>query len=378
MVNLTYVNYLQLATNLSYVRQLESTVETPPDGINFVAYQDSFVSDVLGADFSQELVAETTWAAFHEAGVYNIETGKLYATSNRADDVEANPINVTAIDIGRDANSAVSIDSLHFDQLAQANGACAYYPPGTPPDCSANQSIVFCDQGTLTRPAQLVQVDPATNTSRVLLNNFLGRNFTSPNDIIQHPLIGDLWFTDPYYAFWQGFRPEPDLRQQIYRFEPATGVVQAVADGFVAVNGIEFSPDWEFVYVSDTGFATYPGVTNASDPASIYRYRISADGKRLQDRQLFAYSDAGLPDGLHTDTEGNVYAGCGDGVHVWNPAGVLMGKIAVDGGAANFAFVPEGMFIFNEKRLFRVGLKAQGRTMARDFGLHRPDHADRR
>ncbi|GAB1732393.1 hypothetical protein NU195Hw_g1371t1 [Hortaea werneckii] len=378
MVNLTYVNYLQLATNLSYVRQLESTVETPPDGINFVAYQDSFVSDVLGPDFSQELVAETTWAAFHEAGVYNIETGKLYATSNRADDVEANPINVTAIDIGRDANSAVSIASLHFDQLAQANGACAYYPPGTPPDCSANQSIVFCDQGTLTRPAQLVQVDPATNTSRPLLNNFLGRNFTSPNDIIQHPLTGDLWFTDPYYAFWQGFRPVPDLRQQIYRFEPGTGIVQAVADGFVAVNGIEFSPDWEFVYVSDTGFATYPGVTNASNPASIYRYRISADGKRLQDRQLFAYSDAGLPDGLHTDTEGNVYAGCGDGVHVWNPAGVLIGKIAVDGGAANFAFVPGGMFIFNEKRLFRVGLKAQGRTVARDFGLNRPDHADRR
>ncbi|KAI7498561.1 lactonohydrolase [Hortaea werneckii] len=357
MVNLTYVNYLQLATNLSYVRELETTIETPTNGINFVAYQDCFVRDILGPDFSQELVAETAWSAFHEAGVYNIETGKLYASSNRADDFEANPINVTAIDIGGHATSDVSIASIHFDQLAQANGACAYYPPGIPPDSSANQSIVFCDQGTLARPAQLVHVDPATNTSRPLLNNFLGRNFTSPNDIIQHPLTGDLWFTDPYYAFWQGFRPEPDLRQQIYRFEPATGIVQAVADDFVAVNGIEFSPDWEFV---------------------IYRYRISADGKRLQDRQLFAYSDAGLPDGLHTDTEGNVYAGCGDGVHVWNPAGVLIGKIAVDGGAANFAFVPEGMFIFNEQRLFRVGLKAQGRTVARDFGLDRSGHADRR
>ncbi|GAB1739829.1 hypothetical protein NU219Hw_g4764t1 [Hortaea werneckii] len=378
MVNLTYVNYLQLATNLSYVQQLETTVESPPEGIHFVAYHDSFVSDILGPNPSQELVAETAWPAFHEAGVYNIETGKLYASSNRADDVEANPINVTAIDIGRDANSAVSIASLHFDHLAQANGACAYYPPGTPPDSSANQSIVFCDQGTLTRPAQLVLVDPATNTSRPLLNNFLGRNFTSPNDIIQHPLTGDLWFTDPYYAFWQGFRPEPDLRQQIYRFEPDTGIVQAVADGFVAVNGIEFSPNGKVAYVSDTGFATYPGTTNASDPASIYRYRVSADGKRLRDRQLFAYSDIGLPDGLHTDTEGNVYAGCGDGVHVWNPAGVLIGKIAVDGGAANFAFVPAGMFIFNEKRLFRVGLQAQGRTVARDFGFDRPGGADKR
>ncbi|RMZ13479.1 hypothetical protein D0862_02304 [Hortaea werneckii] len=378
MVNLTYVNYLQLATNLSYVQQLQTIVESPPEAINFVAYHDSFVSDILGPKPSQELVAETAWPAFHEAGVYNIETGKLYASSNRADDVEANPINVTAIDIRRDANSAVSIASLHFDHLAQANGACAYYPPGTPPDSSANQSIVFCDQGTLTRPAQLVLVDPATNTSRPLLNNFLGRNFTSPNDIIQHPVTGDLWFTDPYYAFWQGFRPEPDLRQQIYRFEPDTGIVQAVADGFVAVNGIEFSPDGEVAYVSDTGSATYPGTTNASAPASIYRYRMSGDCKRLRDRQLFAYSDSGLPDGLHTDTEGNVYAGCGDGVHVWNPAGVLIGKITVDGGAANFAFVPAGMFIFNEKRLFRVGLQAQGRTVARNFVFDRPGYADQR
>lgn len=62
----------------------------------------------------------------------------------------------------------------------------------------------------------------------------------------------------------------------------------------------------------------------------------------------------------------------------WNPAGVLMGKIAVDGGAANFAFVPEGMFIFNEQRLFRVSLKAQGRTVARDFGLDRPEYSYRR
>ncbi|KAI7280091.1 hypothetical protein KC340_g18849, partial [Hortaea werneckii] len=62
----------------------------------------------------------------------------------------------------------------------------------------------------------------------------------------------------------------------------------------------------------------------------------------------------------------------------WNPAGVLIGKIAVDGGAANFAFVPGGMFIFNEKRLFRVGLKAQGRTVARDFGLDHARHAEHR
>lgn len=68
----------------------------------------------------------------------------------------------------------------------------------------------------------------------MLLNSFLGKNFSSINDVVQHPLTGDLWFTDARYAYWQHFGREPQIRPQVYRFEPETGVVQVVADGFVA------------------------------------------------------------------------------------------------------------------------------------------------
>lgn len=40
--------------------------------------------------------------------------------------------------------------------------------------------------------------------------------------------------------------------------------------------------------------------------------------------------------GIHCDTKGYVYAGCGDGVHVWNPAGQLIGKIYLGTTSANF------------------------------------------
>jgi hypothetical protein len=33
---------------------------------------------------------------------------------------------------------------------------------------------------------------------------------------------------------------------------------------------------------------------------------------------------------------GNVYAGCGDGVQVWNPSGKLIGKIFLGETSANF------------------------------------------
>ena len=114
----------------------------------------------------------------------------------------------------------------------------------------------------------------------------------------------------------QYFRPPPSIRPQVYRFEPNTGVVQAVADELRAPNGIELSPDLKHVYVTDSGSSTYSNHDNLTGPASIYRFDITPDGKRLQNRQLFAYADQGIPDGIHTDTAGNVYAGCGDGINV--------------------------------------------------------------
>ena len=68
---------------------------------------------------------------------------------------------------------------------------------------------------------------------------------------------------------------------------------------------------------------------------------------------------------------GNVYSGVGDGVAVWNPDGVLIGKFALaEPGVNNFAFVPGGIYIFNNAALFKVSIKAEGRTVRRDFGLN--------
>lgn len=58
-------------------------------------------------------------------------------------------------------------------------------------------------------------------------------------------------------------------------------------------------------------------------------------------------------------------------MHVWNEEGEPLGKIVVPGekGVANFAFYPGGMYIFNEMKLWKVGIQAEGREVKRDFGL---------
>lgn len=45
----------------------------------------------------------------------------------------------------------------------------------------------------------------------------------------------------------QGFRDEPQLAPMVWRFDPTSGAVGPIADGFVKPNGVVFSPDYRCV-----------------------------------------------------------------------------------------------------------------------------------
>ena len=139
---------------------------------------------------------------------------------------------------------------------------------------------------------------------------------------------------------------------------PGTNDIRVVADGIQEPNGITFSPDEKTAYITDgTGNATVP-----TAPRAIYAYDVITRGGEpaLANKRMFAVPQTGLPDGIKTDNAGNVYAGCGDGVNVWNEGGVLLGKIAVDGGSANFILGNEGdkmqVWLLNEKKLWQANL----------------------
>jgi gluconolactonase len=74
-------------------------------------------------------------------------------------------------------------------------------------------------------------------------------------------------------------------------------------------------------------------------------------------------ADTGIPDGIKCDMDGNVYSGCGDGLNIWSQGGVLLGRVVVEGGVANFCFGNPGeVFLLNEHRLWRaqLGMNVQG------------------
>ena len=93
--------------------------------------------------------------------------------------------------------------------------------------------------------------------------------------------------------------------------------------------------------------------------------------KWLINRRVLAAPDFGVPWGIECDTAGNLYAGCGDGINTWNSRGVLLGKILIPDGVANFCFGRPGeLFLLNESKFWILKLSTQIRgAVLENMGL---------
>lgn len=112
-----------------------------------------------------------------------------------------------------------------------------------------------------------METSPPYKTTPIL-TNYHGRWFNSVNDVVVHS-DGSIWFTDPSYGFEQDIRPRPQLPNQIYRFDPESGDIRAMADGIAMPNGLCFSPDEQTLYITDTDGVHGEGVYTPSKPASM-------------------------------------------------------------------------------------------------------------
>jgi gluconolactonase len=79
---------------------------------------------------------------------------------------------------------------------------------------------------------------------------------------------------------------------------------------------------------------------------------------------VFAYSDSGIPDGIQLDTMGNVYSGCGEGTHVWNAEGTLIGKFYLNSTTAEMIFTKSGLVILDQDAIYLANIQAQGLDLA--------------
>lgn len=212
--------------------------ESPPEFVTF----DKRFSQLLGPEPTLEPLLELDEYPFaHEAGVYLPSTDEIFITSNQFTNSSGKKcVQISKITL-RDDSGKASREEIPSDQIPMANGGINF-----------KEGILFCAQGSQTQPSGLYYMSTSPPyASELLISSFHGRPFNSVNDVVVHS-DGSIWFTDPIYGHEQGYRPKPELPNQVYRYDPETGGIRAMVDGFGRPNGIAFSPDERIVYVTDT------------------------------------------------------------------------------------------------------------------------------
>jgi gluconolactonase len=190
--------------------------------------------------------------------------------------------------------------------------------------------LVSCEHGT--RRVTRTEIDGSITA---LAESYQGKRLNSPNDVVVHS-DGTVWFTDPTYGIlsdYEGYCAEPEQEtRNVYRLDPQTGELAAVVTDFNQPNGLAFSPDEKILYVADSGASH-----DEELPRHIRAFDV-VEGRRLVNGRVFASIDNGIPDGIRTDTAGNLWSSAGDGVHCFAPDGTLLGKILVPQTVANLTF----------------------------------------
>jgi gluconolactonase len=183
--------------------------------------------------------------------------------------------------------------------------------------------VTYCTHGD--RDVVRVEKD---GKRTVLADRFEGKRLNSPNDLV-YKSDGSLYFTDPPF----GLRKLADDPKKELPFAGvyllAKGKLSVVNKDFGAPNGLAFSPDEKYLYVDDSFTKTY------------WRFDVQPDGTLTNKTLLVDASsskDAGVPDGMKIDKQGNIYAAGPGGVWVISPDGKHLGTIRPPENPANLAW----------------------------------------
>jgi len=182
-----------------------------------------------------------------------------------------------------------------------------------------------------------------------LCSTYKGKKLSSPNDVAVKS-DGTIWFTDPPYGVPKGEQKEQD-KNRVYRLDPGAKEPVAVVEDFDMPNGLCFSLNEKVLYIADSG-----------KPRHIRRFTVKADNT-LEGGDVFVKISPGGPDGIRCDKAGRLFSSAGDGVHVFNADGKLIGKVRTPQGAANLCFGgPEGktLFITARTSVWAVNLLVAG------------------
>ena len=196
---------------------------------------------------------------------------------------------------------------------------------------------------------------------KTIASHFDGKRLNSPNDVTVKS-DGSIWFTDPDYGILSDYEGRKSQSEQstcnVYRIDPKTGNLSLVSNQMIKPNGLCFNKNETKLYVSDTGGSHVSG-----GPRNIYSFELNGEQIASKNPNFFAECSNGVFDGFRIDSEDRIWTSAADGVHCYNSAGVLIGKIKIPEIVSNVCFGGERLnrlFITGTTSLYSAYLAVNG------------------
>ena len=191
-----------------------------------------------------------------------------------------------------------------------------------------------------------------------IVDSYRGRRLNSPNDLVLSS-AGDLYFTDPAYGLHRRYE---DPRRElpfcgVYLVRAGTREAVLLSDELDNPNGVAFAPGEQELYVTQ------------SNPrkAVIMRHPVRADGTLGHGAVFRDFTDRttegpGLPDGIKTDCDGNVFTTGPGGVWVLGPDGKILGRVVTGCRVANLCWGDDGsvLYLCSDDYLCRIHTLTKG------------------
>lgn len=226
------------------------------------------------------------------------------------------------------ANHNVTVYMSHSGYTGADIGE--YGQPGSNGLAIDKEGRLIVDQHGNRRVVRYEKKGPLT----VLADKIEGRRFNSPNDVVLKS-DGSIYFTDPPYGlpdFFSDTRKELDYSGV---FMIKNGKVSVVSKDLGGPNGLAFSPDEKYFYVSNWD------IRNIHHTKTLWRYEVQPDGTLKNGKVFYDFSfteDDEALDGIKVDNQGNLFVSAPGGLWILSAEGKLLGKIVTPERPANMAW----------------------------------------
>jgi gluconolactonase len=213
---------------------------------------------------------------------------------------------------------------------------------------SGPEGLAIDDKGRIyiceSRARRLVRIDRQGGDLQTVAERWEGKRLNAPNDVVIAK-SGSVYFTDPAFGSADSQR-ELDF-YGIYHLTPK-GELRLAAKTEGRPNGLALSPDSRILYVAD------------SDSRQVLAFDIGKDGG-LENQRIFVKVPSGVPDGLRTDADGNIYVAAAE-LLVFSPDGKQVRSIPVPDKPSSVTFGETKMstlFIGAADSVYRMRLERE-------------------